>query len=138
MGAPRINPDEYATIKQLLGRGYTGIKVAAIVGRGRSLVSRVNTSTTYHDFVVKGRETRVKYKTRKQPQQLPLDTPKKTTLDLREELAIKFNSLIDTVETLEVTVKNPKGGVIDLRKGIAFNRAKERLEEARLWLKEAL
>ncbi len=137
MGAPRISPDEYATIKQLLGKGYTGIKVAAIVGRGRGLVSRVNSSTDYKDFIAKGREAHVKYKTRK-PQQLPLDTPKKTTLDLREELAIKFNSLIDTVETLEVTVKNPRGGVIDLRKGIAFNRAKERLEEARLWLKEAL
>ena len=141
MGKAKLTEMEYTTIKQLLEKGYEGIKVATIVGRGRGVVSLVNTTSSYKEYVERGKAARAKYKTSTKSlkaQQLPLDTPKKTTLDLREELAIKFNSLIDTVETLEVTVKNPKGGVIDLRKGIAFNRAKERLEEARLWLKEAL
>ena len=134
----RLSPNEYATIKQLLNMGHNANKVAEIVGRSRCVVSTVNKSMSYAEYIEQRRAQARRAEESRKARQLPLDTPKKTTLDLREELAIKFNSLIDTVETLEVTVKNPKGGVIDLRKGIAFNRAKERLEEARLWLKEAL
>lgn len=134
----RLSPNEYAAIKQLLNMGHNANKVAMAVGRSWCVVNTVKKTMSYAEYIKQRRAQVRRAEENRKARQLPLDTPKKMTLDLREELAIKFNSLIDTVETLEVTVKNPKGGVIDLRKGIAFNRAKERLEEARLWLKEAL
>ena len=43
----KISEPEYMTIKQLLAKGYEGGKVAEIVGRGRGVVSIVNTSCSY-------------------------------------------------------------------------------------------
>ena len=137
MGAPSISPDEYATIKQLLGKGYTGIKVAAIVGRSRCLVSRVNRSWSYHEYLSIGRarakKSYDKYKKEVASKQLPLDKPKKTKVDMKEDLTIKLNALIETV----VTYKRYAALSSDKYSQWRWNNAIEHLEEARLWLKEA-
>jgi hypothetical protein len=79
----KLTENEYTTIKQLLGRGYEGLKVAEIVGRGRGLISAVNNTASYKEFVERGKAVRAKYRNKyKAPaplkaQQLPLDTPKR-------------------------------------------------------------
>ena len=47
----KLTENEYTTIKQLLGKGYEGLKVAEIVGRGRGLISAVNNTASYKEFV---------------------------------------------------------------------------------------
>lgn len=129
MGAARVTESEYTTIKQLLAKGYEGQKVAEIVGRARSLVSRVKNSNDYKDYTAKCKVLRKK----PDPKQLPLDTPKKTTLDLREDITIKFNSLIESIDMIKrSTCTSPS----NFKQEIAYSRAKVHLEEARLWLKE--
>lgn len=131
----KLTEMEYTTIKQLLGKGYEGLKVAEIVGRGRGLVSAVNTTSSYKEYIQRGKATRAKYKkTEKEvPQQLPLDTPKKTTLDLREDLAIKLNALRDAI----VLYKHTAAGGNAVKQIRYCQKAQERLEEAWLWLKES-
>lgn len=135
----KLTENEYTTIKQLLGKGYEGLKVAEIVGRGRGLISAVNNTASYKEFVERGKAARAKYRNKyKAPvslkaQQLPLDTPKKTTLDLREDLAIKLNAFRDAI----VLYKHTATGSSAVKQIRYCQKAQERLEEAWLWLKES-
>ena len=135
----KLTENEYTTIKQLLGKGYEGLKVAEIVGRGRGLISAVNNTASYKEFVERGKAVRAKYRNKcKAPvplraQQLPLDTPKKTTLDLREDLAIKLNAFRDAI----VLYKHTATGSSAVKQIRYCQKAQERLEEAWLWLKES-
>ncbi len=136
MGKAKLTEMEYTTIKQLLEKGHEGQKVAAIVGRGRGVVSLVNTTSSYKEYVERGKAARAKYKTstkRPKAQQLPLDTPKKTTLDVREDLAIKVNALRDAI----VLYKHTATGGNAIKQIRYCQKAQERLEEAWLWLKES-
>lgn len=128
MGAVRVSESEFTTIKQLLEKGYDGIKVSEIVGRARGVVSRVNTSSSYQEYQKRGKG--IHKKVAKQ-EQLPLDAPKKTTLDMREDLLIKYNELYSTLIAYRIRNVNNPG------KWRAHNMAIERLEESRLWLKES-
>ena len=132
----KINEPEYMTIKQLLAKGYEGGKVAEIVGRGRGVVSKVNVSTSYEEFVKRGKETRAKYKNKykagakpKAPQQLPLDTPKKTEYDLIQSMVDKIIALRDDIELYMATP------TCDTRKRQRDAKmALVKLEEASMWL----
>lgn len=131
----RVNEPEYMTIKQLLAKGYEGGKVAEIVGRGRGVVSRINTSTSYEEFVKRGKATRAKYKNKyKAPvplkaQQLPLDTPKKTELDLIQGMVDKIVALQDDIE---LYITTPACGTRKLQRYAKMALVK--LEESAMWL----
>ena len=134
----KINEPEYMTIKQLLAKGYEGDKVAEIVGRGRGVVSKVNVSTSYEEFVKRGKATRAKYKNKynaeakpKTSQQLPL-RPKtaNTTIDLRQSIWIKWSYLYDEITLYKNT---PTGKTTDESRDV--NMALIKLEEAEMWLK---
>lgn len=131
----RVNEPEYMTIKQLLAKGYEGGKVAEIVGRGRGVVSKVNVSSSYKEFVERGKATRAKYKNKyKAPvplkaQQLPLDTPKKTELDLIQGMVDKIIALRDDIELYMAT---PTCGSRKLQRDAKMALVK--LEEASMWL----
>ena len=129
----KLTESEYTTIKQLLSKGYEGKKVAEIVQRGAGTVSTVKNTANYEDY--KQRLLKQMEAPKKQTE-LPLDKPKKTTLDLEQELAIKFNDIVDILETMRATHNRTSTGALDLRKEVAYHRAKVHLEEARLWLKE--
>ena len=125
----KLSEAEFTTIKQLLAKGYDGKKVAEIVGRGTGTVSTVKNAPSFAEYrnkIAKQTEPKVA-----KQEQLPLDKPKKTTLDLREDITIKFNSLIDSVEMYRKVTPG-----INFRREIAVSRAKIHLEEARLWLKD--
>lgn len=132
----KINEPEYMTIKQLLAKGYEGVKVAEIVGRGRGVVSRIKASTSYEEFIKRGKATRAKYKNKyksgakpKTHQQLPLDTPKKTELDLIQGMADKIIALRDD---MELYVTTPACGTRELQRDAKMALVK--LEEASMWL----
>ena len=134
----KINEPEYMTIKQLLAKGYEGGKVAEIVGRGRGVVSRINTSTSYEEFVERGKAVRAKYRNKykaeakpKTQQQLPL-RPKtaNTTIDLRQSIWIKWSALYDEIALYKNT---PTGKTADEPRDV--NMALIKLEEAEMWLK---
>lgn len=132
----KINEPEYMTIKQLLAKGYEGGKVAEIVGRGRGVVSKVNVSTSYEEFVKRGKATRAKYKNKyraetkpKTPQQLPLDTPKKTEHDLIQSMVDKIVALRDDIELYMAT---PACGTRERQRDAKMALVK--LEEASMWL----
>ena len=138
MGRAKLTEMEYTTIKQLLEKGYEGQKVAAIVGRGRGLVSKVNVSSSYKEFVERGKATRAKYKNKyktaakpKMQQQLPLQ-PKtgNTTIDLRQSIWIKWSALCDEITLYKNT---PTGKTTDESRDV--NMALIKLEEAEMWLK---
>ena len=125
----KLSEAEFTTIKQLLAKGYDGKKVAEIVGRGAGTVSTVKNAPSFAEYrnkIAKQTEPKVA-----KQEQLPLDKPKNTTLDLREDITIKFNSLIDSVEMYRKVTPG-----INFRREIAVSRAKIHLEEARLWLKD--
>lgn len=131
----KINEPEYMTIKQLLAKGYEGVKVAEIVGRGRGVVSRINTSTSYEEFIKRGKATRAEYKNKykagakpKTHQQLPLDTPKKTELDLIQGMTDKIIALKDDIE---LYITTPACGTRELRDA---KMALVKLKEAAMWL----
>lgn len=132
----KINEPEYMTIKQLLAKGYEGGKVAEIVGRGRGVVSRINTSTSYEEFIKRGKATRAKYKNKyktgakpKTQQQLPLDTPKKTELDLMQGMVDKIVALQDDIELYMTT---PACGTRKQQRDAKMALVK--LEETAMWL----
>jgi len=131
----KINEPEYMTIKQLLAKGYEGGKVAEIVGRGRGVVSKVNVSTSYEEFVKRGKATRAKYRNKyKAPappkaQQLPLDTPKKTEHDLIQSMVDKIVALRDDIELYMAT---PACGTRERQRDAKMALVK--LEEASMWL----
>ncbi len=132
----KINEPEYMTIKQLLAKGYEGGKVAEIVGRGRGVVSRINTSTSYEEFIKRGKATRAKYKNKykagakpKTPQQLPLDTPKKTEYDLIQSMVDKIVALRDD---MELYITTPFCDTRERQRDAKMALVK--LEEASMWL----
>ena len=132
----KINEPEYMAIKQLLAKGYEGGKVAEIVGRGRGVVSRINTSTSYEEFIKRGKATRAKYKNKykagakpKTQQHLPLDTPKKTELDLIQGMVDKIIALRDDIELYMAT---PACGTRERQRDAKMALVK--LEEAAMWL----
>lgn len=128
MGAAKLTESEYTTIKQLLTKGYEGQQVAEIVGRANSLVSRVKNSDNFKDYIGKLKAKHEKPKAK----QLPLDVPKKTTLDVREDIAIKVNALRDAIALYKSTAAG-SNAVKQIR---YCQKAQERIEEAWLWIKE--
>ena len=131
----KLTEMEYMTIKQLLGKGYEGLKVAEIVGRGRGLISAVNNTASYKEFVERGKAVRAKYRNKyKAPvplkaQQLPLDTPKKTEYDLISGMVDKIVDLRDDVELYMAT---PACGTRERQRDAKMALVK--LEEAAMWL----
>lgn len=131
----KLTEMEYMTIKQLLGKGYEGLKVAEIVGRGRGLVSKVNITSSYKEYVERGKAVRAKYRNKyKAPvplkaQQLPLDTPKKTELDLIQGMVDKIVALRDDMELYMAT---PACGTRERQRDAKMALVK--LEEAAMWL----
>lgn len=131
----KLTEMEYMTIKQLLGKGYEGLKVAEIVGRGRGLISAVNNTASYKEFVERGKAVRAKYRNKyKAPvplkaQQLPLDTPKKTEYDLMQGMVDKIVALQDDIELYMAT---PACGSRKLQRDAKMALVK--LEEAAMWL----
>lgn len=127
----RLTSNEYTTIKELLRKGLNGKTVARIVKRGTGTVSTVKNSMDFSEY----KETRGKEPEPKETiqTQLPLERPKKNSPELREDMIIKFNQLMDSLEAWRKATPG-----MDFRKEIAISRAKVHLEEARLWLKETL
>ena len=128
----KLTESEYTTIKQLLSKGYEGKKVAEIMQRGAGTVSTVKNTANYEDY--KQRLLRQPEAPKKQTE-LPLDKPKKTTLDLREDIAIKLSALLDAVVAYETSIPRFNGSIRSY-KSRCCNVAKMKIEEARLWLKE--
>lgn len=127
----KLTNDEYTTIKQLFRKGFDGKTIAGIVGRGTGTVSGVKNTKSYEDY----RDRVIKQQTEQKPKQesLPLeDKTKKTTLDLREDISIKFSALLDSIEAWRNTAQRDS----NVKKQVEIGRAKIHLEEARLWLKE--
>jgi hypothetical protein len=129
----RLSPNEYATIKQLLDMGHSANKVAEIVGRSLCVVSTAKKSISYAEYIRQRRAQARRAEENRKAQQLPLDTPKKTTLDLREDLAIKLNAFRDAI----VLYKHTATGSSAVKQIRYCQKAQERLEEAWLWLKES-
>ncbi len=132
MGKAKLTEMEYTTIKQLLEKGHEGKKVAAIVGRGRGVVSLVNTTSSYKEYVERGKATRAKYKTsakRPKAQQLPLDTPKKTEYGLIQGMTDKIAALRDDIELYRAS---PACSGRERQRDAAYALIK--LEEAAMWL----
>lgn len=132
----KLTENEYTTIKQLLGKGYEGLKVAEIVGRGRGLISAVNNTASYKEFVERGKATRAKYKNKyksgakpKTHQQLPLDMPKKTEYDLVQSMVDKIIALRDDIELYMAT---PFCDARERQRDAKMALVK--LEEASMWL----
>lgn len=130
----KLNEMEYTTIKQLLAKGYEGGKVAEIVGRGRGLVSDVNTTKTYAEYVAKGKERKARWsaKTSAKPtKQLPLQAPTKahTSLDLRQSIAIKLDALYDEIALYR---RVPTDKTPEEQRDLSMALIK--LEEAEMWL----
>lgn len=124
----RLSEAEFTTIKELLAKGHDGKRVAEIVGRGAGTVSTVKNSVNYKEY--KNKVVRTKPKA--ESKQLPLDVPKKTTLDLREDIAIKVNALRDAI----ALYKSTAAGGNAVKQMRYCQKAQERIEEAWLWLKE--
>lgn len=132
MGRAKLTEIEYTTIKQLLGKGHEGQKVAAIVGRGRGIVSLVNTTSSYKEYVERRKATRDKYKTSTKStkaQQLPLDTSKKTEYDLIQGMTDKIIALRDDIE---LYIATPACGTREKQRDAKM--ALMKLEEASMWL----
>lgn len=129
----KINEVEYMTVKQLLAKGYEGGKVAEIVGRGRGVVSRINVSTSYDEFVKRGKAIRSRYKrpADQKGQQLPLVAKRPdNTVDLKQSVLVKWNALYDELALYKNT---PTGKTIAEVRDL--NMATVKLEEAEMWLK---
>ena len=132
MGKAKLTEMEYTTIKQLLEKGHEGQKVAAIVGRGRGVVSLVNTTSSYKEYMERGKAARAKYKaSTKNPkaQQLPLDTPKKTEYGLIQGMTDKITALRDDIELYRAS---PACSSRERQRDAAYALIK--LDEAAMWL----
>ena len=129
----RLSPNEYATIKQLLKMGHNANKVAEIVGRSRCVVSTVKKSMSYAEYIEQRRAQARRAEENRKARQLPLDAPKKTTLDVREDLTIKLNAFRDAI----ALYKGTASGHTAVKHIRYCQKAQERLEEAWLWLKES-
>lgn len=129
----RLSPNEYATIKQLLNIGHSANKVAEIVGRSQCIVSTVKKTMSYAEYIEQRRAQARRAEENRKARQLPLDTPKKTTLDVREDLTIKLNAFRDAI----ALYKGTASGHTAVKHIRYCQKAQERLEEAWLWLKES-
>lgn len=129
----RLSPNEYATIKQLLNIGHSANKVAEIVGRSQCIVSTVKKTMSYAEYIKQRRAQARRAEENREARQLPLDTPKKTTLDVREDLTIKLNAFRDAI----ALYKGTASGHTAVKHIRYCQKAQERLEEAWLWLKES-
>lgn len=133
MGAHKVTEMEYTTIKQLLGKGHDGQKVAMIVGRSVGTVSAIRCSANYDEYISKQRTYRIARRSRKvavQPRlKLPEATPD-TTIDLRQSIVIKLSTLYDEVLLYKRT---PTGKTTEEQRDLAL--AVTKLEEAEMWLK---
>jgi len=129
----RLSPNEYATIQQLLNIGHSTNKVAEIVGRSQCIVSTVKKTMSYAEYIEQRRAQARRAEENRKARQLPLDTPKKTTLDVREDLTIKLNAFRDAI----ALYKGTASGHTALKHIRYCQKAQERLEEAWLWLKES-
>lgn len=129
----RLSPNEYATIKQLLDMGHSANKVAEIVGRSQCIVSTVRKTMSYAEYIEQRRAQARRAEENRKARQLPLDTPKKTTLDVREDLTIKLNAFRDAI----ALYKGTASGHTAVKHIRYCQKAQERLEEAWLWLKES-
>jgi len=129
----RLSPNEYATIKQLLNIGHSANKVAEIVGRSQCIVSTVKKTMSYAEYIEQRRAQARRAEENRKVRQLPLDTPKKTTLDVREDLTIKLNAFRDAI----ALYKGTASGHTAVKHIRYCQKAQERLEEAWLWLKES-
>ena len=129
----RLSPNEYATIKQLLKMGHNANKVAEIVGRSQCIVSTVKKTMSYAEYIEQRRAQARRAEENRRARQLPLDTPKKTTLDVREDLTIKLNAFRDAI----ALYKSTASGHTAVKHIRYCQKAQERLEEAWLWLKES-
>lgn len=124
----RLSPNEYATIKQLLNMGHNANKVAEIVGRSRCVVSTVNKSMSYAEYIEQRRAQARRAEESRKARQLPLDTPKKTELDLIQGMTDKIIALKDDIE---LYITTPACGTRELRDA---KMALVKLEEAAMWL----
>ena len=124
----RLSPNEYATIKQLLNMGHNANKVAEIVGRSWCVVSTVKKSTSYAEYIEQRRAQARRAEENRKARQLPLDTPKKTELDLIQGMTDKIIALKDDIELYMAT---PACGTRELRDA---KMALVKLEEAAMWL----
>lgn len=129
----RLSSNEYAAIKQLLNMGHNANKVARIVDRSWCVVNTVRKSRSYAEYIEQRRAQVRRAEESRKARQLPLDTPKKTTLDVREDLAIKLNALRDAI----ALYKGTASGHTAVKHIRYCQKAQERLEEAWLWLKES-
>lgn len=129
----RLSPNEYATIKQLLNMGHNANKVAEIVGRSQCIISTVKKTMSYAEYIKQRRAQARRAEESRKARQLPLDTPKKTTLDVREDLTIKLNAFRDAI----ALYKGTASGHTAVKHIRYCQKAQERLEEAWLWLKES-
>lgn len=123
-----LTESEYTAIKQLLSKGYEGKKVAEIMQRGTGTVSTVKNSASYEDYQKKIIR---QLATPKKQTELPLDKPKKTTLDLRENIMIKINELYDAVMVYKHSIIK-----LDSVRTRQYDMALDHLEIARLLIKD--
>ena len=126
----KLTESEYTTIKQLLSKGYEGKKVAEIVQRGAGTVSAVKNSNGFGDYIKRQKRAEKPAEPKKQTE-LPLDKPKKTTLDLRENIMLKINGLYDAV-----MLYKRSGIKLDNVSTHQYDMALDHLEIARLLIME--
>ena len=125
----RLSPNEYATIKQLLNMGHNANKVAEIVGRSWCVVSTVKKSTSYAEYIEQRRAQARRAEENRKARQLPLDTPKKTELDLIQGMTDKIIALKDDIELYRAS---PACSGRERQRDAAYALIK--LEEAAMWL----
>ena len=125
----RLSPNEYATIKQLLNMGHNANKVAEIVGRSWCVVSTVKKSTSYAEYIEQRRAQARRAEENRKARQLPLDTPKKTELDLIQGMTDKIVALRDDIELYRAS---PACSGRERQRDAAYALIK--LDEAAMWL----
>ena len=125
----RLSPNEYATIKQLLNMGHNANKVAEIVGRSWCVVSTVKKSTSYAEYIEQRRAQARRAEENRKARQLPLDTPKKTELDLIQGMTDKIIALKDDIELYRAS---PACSGRERQRDAAYALIK--LDEAAMWL----
>ena len=125
----RLSPNEYATIKQLLNMGHNANKVAEIVGRSWCVVSTVKKSTSYAEYIEQRRAQARRAEENRKARQLPLDTPKKTELDLIQGMTDKIIALRDDIELYRAS---PACSGREQQRDAAYALIK--LDEAAMWL----
>lgn len=129
MGGKRLTEPEFTTIKQLLAKGYDGLKVAEILGRGTGTVSTVKNSKDYSDYCER----------RERPAEKPVKTEQlefPVNSDKRADIFTAINKVVDAVYEYQRDLDNAGAlSQIDVK---AIEIATQRLEECRMWLKTYL